>query len=147
MPKVSAKHTQPDTAPDTAPDGATDPVADPIAGRIRALRRGANLTAAKLDRLTGLGAGTIGRLERGDQKLYANHLYRIARAIGVDIGWFYREGGRKEGAPPTASDAPGATALDLEKQRLLDAYMRIQDPGLKRDVFELVETLAKAAKG
>jgi len=106
-----------------------------LPGRVKALRKALGLTAAELDRQTGACAGTTGRLERGDQRIYASHLFRIAQATGVDVGWFYREDG----------DAPDdASGMELEKQRLLDAYMRIRDDGLKRDVFELVETLAKS---
>lgn len=104
-----------------------------IPGRIKTLREAVGLTAVQLDRLTGLCTGTIGRLERGDQKVYASHLFRIAQATGVEIGWFYCES--------TAHTAPSGTHA-LEQQRLLDAYLRIDNPGLKRDVFELIESLA-----
>lgn len=114
---------------------------DGFARRIKALREGAGLSGAELDRLTGLCPGTTGRLERGDQRVYASHLYRIAQATGVDIEWFYRS---DASTPDAGMDQ--ATGQALEKQRLLDAYMRITDPGLKRDVFELVEVLSKPAK-
>ena len=118
--------------------GQQEALIDAIPGRLKALRVAVGLTAAEMDRLTGLSTGTAGRLERGSQRVYASHLYRIAQATGVDVGWFYRASG----------EAPNAgTQHDLEKQRLLDAYMRITDPRLKRDVCELVESLAKSAKG
>lgn len=98
------------------------------------LRAALNVTAADMDRLTDLCAGTTGRLERGDQRVYASHLYRIAQVTGVDVGWFYRA----DGELPTIS-----SKHELEKQDLLEAYMRITDPVLKRDVFDLVETLSK----
>lgn len=108
-----------------------------IPKRIKLLRTRASLTGAQLDRATRLCAGTIGRLERGDQKVYANHLYLIAQAIGVDVGWFYRKDGE---APDIGNEH------ELEMQCLLEAYLRITDPVLKRDVFELVETLAETTK-
>jgi transcriptional regulator with XRE-family HTH domain len=108
--------------------------AQTIPTRIKMLREAVGLTAVQLDRLTSLCAGTIGRLERGDQKVYASHLFRIAQATGVDIGWFYGE--------PTADTAMPSGTHALEQRRLLDAYLRIGDPGLKRDVFELIEALA-----
>jgi transcriptional regulator with XRE-family HTH domain len=125
MPKPS-KHTK-----------GHPPTADVIAARIRSLRKGLNLTGAELERLTGLCAGAIGRLERGSQKIYASHLFRIAQATGVDVGWFYRD----DDDPPR-----DATRQDVEIHRLLEAYMRISDPGLKHDVFELIESLAKNGK-
>lgn len=105
-----------------------------IPARIKVLRAAVGVSAAQLDRQAGWAAGTTGRLERGDQRVYGSHLYRIAQATGVDVGWFYRES-------PNA--LVGGSDPEHETQRLVDAYMRINDPGLKRDVFELIETLAK----
>ena len=97
------------------------------------------LSAAMMDRQSGFSTGTTGRLERGDLRVYANHLYRICEATGIAIGYFYDQ-----------LDGPNANATsddqELEKQRLLLAYMKIKDPTLKRDVFELVETLASESK-
>lgn len=124
MPKGCRPPTSPVTAPDDLPS------------RVKALRRGVGLTAIQLDRLAGLGSGTVGRLERGHQKIYAAHLYRIAQAVGVNISWFY------QGAE-TDNDLASGSERDSETQRLLSAYLRISDPGLQRDVFELVESLAK----
>ena len=114
--------------------GIDDSKINTIPARIKVLREAVGVSAAQLDRQTGLAAGTTGRLERGDQRVYGSHLYRIAQATGVDVGWFYREShdALVEGSSPVH-----------ETQCLVDAYMRISDPGLKRDVFELIETLAK----
>lgn len=137
MPEASGNTEQPDTrAPDphTATVQTAALLSAAIPSRIKALRMAVGLTAAQLDQLTGLSAGTVGRLERGDQRVYASHLYRIGQATGVDVAWFYRKGNE-------ASDI--GTSHDLEMHRLLEAYLRITDPGLKRDVFELVESLSK----
>lgn len=105
-----------------------------IPARLKALRTKLGLSAATLDRQAHFAPGTTGRLERRDQRIYATHLYRIATIMGVDISYFYTT--TDEAIPQ------GTSPQDTEKQRLLEAYMRITDPTLKRDVFELVETLA-----
>ena len=105
-----------------------------IPARIKLLREAVGDSAAHLDRQTGLAVGTTGRLERGDQRVYGSHLYRIAQATGIDVGWFYRE---------SHDVFVEGSGTDHETQRLVAAYMQINDPGLKRDVFELIETLAK----
>ena len=92
-----------------------------------------------MDRQSGFSIGTTGRLERGDLRVYANHLYRVCEATGIAIGYFYEQ---LDG--PNAN--PNGDDQELEKQRLLLAYMKIKDPSLKRDVFELVETLAAESK-
>lgn len=103
--------------------------------RLRALRRSLNLSAAMLDRHAGFAIGTTGRLERGDLRLYATHLYQIAEAVGMNVGYFYGQ----LGGPDTDHTNDDR---ELEKQSLLLAYMKIKDPALMRDVFELIEALA-----
>lgn len=125
-------------SPNVSRKASTKPTADAhleaaIPKRIKALRASVGLTAADLDRLSEMGAGTTGRLERGAQRIYASHLYRIAQATGVDVTWFYDD----RGIP-----AANASQTELETRRLLDAYMRITDKSLKHDVYELLESLA-----
>jgi len=108
--------------------------------RLKALRMSLNLSAAMMDRHAGFSTGTTGRLERGDLRVYANHLFRICEATGISIGYFYDQ----VDTPGAAADTDGQ---ELEKQRLLLAYMKIKNPALKRDVFELVETLAAESEG
>ncbi|MCK5546393.1 MAG: hypothetical protein KAI27_03400 [Rhodospirillaceae bacterium] len=60
-----------------------------FARRIRVLRRVLGISASELDRQTGFGAGTIGRLERENQRIYASHLYRIGETTGVGVDYFY----------------------------------------------------------
>jgi len=109
--------------------------------RLKALRISLGLSAAMLDRQSGFTIGTIGRLERGDLRVYANHLYRISSATGIAISYFYDH---LDGF--TANGNGNDDNQQLEKQRLLLAYMKIKDPALKRDVFELVEALATESR-
>ena len=116
--------------------GATRPtdVSDAtIAQRIRRLRNALHISAAKLDRIAGFSAGTIGRMERMEQRVYAVHLYRISFETGVGINYFF------DGDTPSTSVASGE---EREKQRLLRAYLHIKDPGMKRNVFELIQSMA-----
>jgi len=103
--------------------------------RLRALRQSLNLSAAMVDRHAGFAIGTTGRLERGDLRIYATHLYRIAEAVGMSIGYFYDQ---LDGLDADKNSPDH----ELEKQSLLLAYMKIKDPALMRDIFELIEALA-----
>ncbi|OEJ69177.1 helix-turn-helix domain-containing protein [Magnetovibrio blakemorei] len=107
--------------------------------RIKAMRLSLNLSAAMMDRHAGFSPGTTGRLERGELRVYANHLYALCAATGVPIGFFYDT--LDDAQSPEASPG-GSYDQELEKQRLLLAFMSIKDPTIKRDVFELIETLA-----
>ena len=139
MRKITASVVKPPTPqsttdknPDT--DSVDDDLDKHIPHRLKALRTALGVSAATLDRQTGFNPGTIGRLERGDQRVYAAHLYRISTVTGISVSYFFE---------PANGDSPqDGTSEELEKQRLLRAYMDIADPGLQRDVFELIETLA-----
>ncbi|HEY9080363.1 helix-turn-helix transcriptional regulator [Magnetovibrio sp.] len=107
--------------------------------RLKAIRMSLGLSAAHMDRQAGFAPGTVGRLERGDLRIYANHLYRISQATGIALGYFYNQSAASENEGHSDRDTSGQ---ELQKQRLLLAYMNIKDPAVRRDVFELVETLA-----
>jgi len=109
-----------------------------ISARLTALRLSLGLSAATFDRISGFKAGTTRRLERGRARIYAHHLHRLSQATGINIDYFYEQ----ESGP----DAPAMPPRHLsEEQQLLRAYLNIKDPFLKRDVFELIESLASAS--
>jgi transcriptional regulator with XRE-family HTH domain len=64
-----------------------------IANRIRTLRRGKNLTGAKLAELVGTSASHISRIENGKLDPEKGTLLRIARALEVDSA-FLKDGHR-----------------------------------------------------
>lgn len=111
----------------------TDALDATIAQRIRSLRNALQISAAELDRIANFSVGTIGRMERQEQRVYAAHLYRIGFETGVGINYFY-------GTEPQTSAT--ASAEERETQRLLNAYLHIKDPGMKRNVYELIQSMA-----
>jgi len=127
---MGALHTMTDVKGTVHPAGKFDAA---IAQRIRSLREALRISAAELDRRTGLNPGTIGRMERQEQRVYAAHLYRISQETGVGIHYFY--------GADTDTTAPSSPA-EQETQRLLNAYMHIKDPVTKRDVYELIKSIA-----
>jgi len=105
-----------------------------IPERILALRTFFGFRASDLDERAQYGVGTTRRLERGRQRVYATHLYRICQCTGVSLDYFY--------SPQPTPPLPTSPAAQ-EKLRLLSAYHDIGDPAMKRNVFELVESLAE----
>jgi len=125
------------TAPHKTSDQETD-FETTIAQHIKGLRIALKISAVELDRLADFSTGTTERLECKDQSVYASHIYRMCQATGVGIDYFYGSGTEN-----TALSSPEAQ----EKQRLLNAYMHIQDTATKRNVFELIETIANEYEG
>lgn len=106
---------------------------DIIPYRILLLRQVFELSAADLDRAAGFAAGTTGRLERHDQRVYASHLIKICQVTDIDLNYFYNQ--HDPQLVPT-------THVKQEQIRLLNAYHQIEDIATKRNVFELIEALA-----
>ena len=108
--------------------------------RLHDLRVASGLSATDLDLRAGFYSGTTRRLERGKQRIFASHLYRVACATGVPIGYFFK-------LDKAASPAPPSSLTQHEAERFLDTYLRIQDPVLKKSLCDLVETLAEDCGG
>ena len=102
-----------------------------IPEKVEALRKALGLSAAQLERLADFPTGTIRRLEGGKQRIYASHLYHIARVTGVSVRYFFTDG-----------DDPRHDTREHEAGRLLNAYMSLPTSALRRDVFDLVESMA-----
>lgn len=106
-----------------------------IATRLKALRRVLGISAATLDRKAGFNIGTTGRLERGDQRIYATHLHHICRFTGLAMEYFFTPSGLNE--KPTLT-----SERELERQEFLLNYLRIKDPIVREEITALIHTLA-----
>ncbi|WP_298910508.1 cupin domain-containing protein [uncultured Aliiroseovarius sp.] len=63
---------------------------DPHLGEeIRALRKAKRMTLGQLGQATGLSNGFISQIERGQNRPSVTALFKISRALGVSIGWFF----------------------------------------------------------
>ncbi len=73
-----------DALPHPAPD-----LPAPLGPRIRHLRREAGLSLAELAARTDVSEATLSRIETGKSEVSAPHLYRLAAALGRDVGSFF----------------------------------------------------------
>ncbi|MCW8916684.1 MAG: helix-turn-helix domain-containing protein [Magnetovibrio sp.] len=106
-----------------------------LATRLKALRITLGISAATMDRDAGFNVGTIGRLERGDQRIYAIHLYRVCQLTGLALEYFYSSSGHYENTKFTTAD-------ELERHELMLNFMRIKKPTLRHDLLELIQSLS-----
>jgi transcriptional regulator with XRE-family HTH domain len=77
---------------------APDDVSTQLGRQIRALRRERDLTLANLAETTGLSLGLISQIERGLSEPSVKALHLLATALGVTIGWFFRDQAAEEHA-------------------------------------------------
>lgn len=117
-------------------NGRIDPKLEAmIATRLTALRRTLGISAISLDRKAGFNIGTTGRLERGDQRIYATHLFHICALTGLAMEYFFTQSGLNEKPSFTPEH-------ELEQQEFLLNYMRIKDPVVRAEVSALIHALA-----
>lgn len=83
--------------------------ADPgLGAEIRNLRKAKRLTLGALAEATGLSPGFISQIERAQNRPSVTALFRISRALGVSVSWFF---------PADASDQPADRPADRTRER------------------------------
>lgn len=105
-----------------------------VARRLKLVRQILGFTATDLDWRCGYGPGTFGRLERGDQRIYANHLYRLTEITGIGIDFFFS--GIEDPAPADAPAGPVDVAQGFVAQGF-DALLQ------SHNIQEIVERLMR----
>ncbi|MGL4967515.1 MAG: cupin domain-containing protein [Inquilinus sp.] len=88
-----------------------DPV-DTIGPQIRELRQQRGLTLTKLAATTGLSVGHLSQVERGLSTPTIRQLQLISSAMGVTIGWFFRD--------PTPRDDEDRVVVRAGRRKVLD---------------------------
>src|SRR3954454_21089423 len=73
-----------------------------IAARMRERRTTLGLTSQQVAELLGITYQQAHKYEKGVNRISAGRLHALARALGVDIGYFYEGLGSGEPARPTA---------------------------------------------
>lgn len=111
------------------------------AARLRARRVQLRLDARLVDLLIGECPGTVDKLERGDRRIGAAQLYRLATVLGVDVEYFFA------GCPDTEdteqADLPMVTArMMTEAHDFARIYAQLPDDEVRRTIRNMVKTLA-----
>lgn len=122
-----------------------DPVDVQVGSRIRQRRNLLGISQEKLAAEIGVTFQQVQKYERGGNRVGAGRLYRLAKLLGVEIGFFFRE---DDPASATGFAEPSAEGFDAdplnrsETKELVNAYLDIPDPALRRRFLELARALA-----
>jgi transcriptional regulator with XRE-family HTH domain len=87
-----------------------------------------------LAEIVGADAAQMRRYEAGDERVKADHLLRIARALDEKVPYFF------EGAPAEA----GETLQSDEVFEIVRAFVKIHDPIKRRSILDLARLLSSA---
>jgi transcriptional regulator with XRE-family HTH domain len=131
-------------------DDAPDPVDVHVGARLRMLRKLKNFSQEKLAQVLGLTFQQVQKYERADNRIGASRLHQIAEALGVQVSYFF-EGYGKPPRPALYALSEDVTSAyggeDImqrsETLKLISAYYQIKDDATRKQVFEMIKTLAK----
>ena len=119
-----------------------------LGSRVRLRRMTLGMRQDELGDALGLTFQQIQKYERGQNRISAGRLYRIAQLLSVPVSYFF------DGLP-TPDDDPGEPSLierDIQVQEFLAspegyavalAFQRIDDVSTRRRLAELIDTIAK----
>ena len=118
-----------------------------VGARIRLRRRFLGLTQQQLAEQLGLTFQQVQKYERGSNRVSASKLYEISRALQTPVPYFFE--GLSDTGRGDADEARGAEQsireflMTAEGQELASLYPQIMATRLRRQVLELVRTIAE----
>jgi len=133
------------------PSPTPDPIDIAIGSRLRLRRLAMGFSQETLARALGITFQQIQKYERGTNRIFASRLFNLAQVLRVPVGYFFQgipaEG---EALPPEptgcdcgagSDDQVGALLGKSDTLKLIQAYNRISDPSVRRQIYALVRTV------
>jgi len=124
-----------------------------VGSRVRLRRTLLGLSQEKLGDALGLTFQQVQKYERGVNRIGASRLFDLSRVLDVPIGFFFDDmpdamGGtanmaarRSYGVADQQDGFDDETLHRRETLELVRAYYRINDPAVRKRVFELIKSL------
>jgi transcriptional regulator with XRE-family HTH domain len=117
-----------------------------VGSRVRLRRTLLGMSQEKLGEAIGLTFQQVQKYEKGTNRVGAGRLLAIAEALGVSVTYFF-----EEFEVPTRK-AGGAAAIERllstrEGVALAEAFLRIENPTLRRALVELARATAECFSG
>ncbi len=132
-------------------DEGPDPIDKYVGSRIKGKRTGLRISQGNLGSAIGVTFQQIQKYESGANRVGSSNLYKISRALGVDVSFFF------EGVEAQLEMAESAAAMGMSDQpmvklemepmnsrhasELAHNYFRIADPHVRKRLFYLVRAL------
>jgi transcriptional regulator with XRE-family HTH domain len=134
------------TNEDSVAKKQANPVDAHVGNRVRLRRMLVGMSQERLGELLGLTFQQVQKYEKGVNRIAAGRLFEISGILGVPVSFFYedfdgrRAGGFAEdgGSPPVMDFLASGEGLQLSL-----AFMRIEDPKVRRRILDLVRSLAE----
>ncbi|HEU4988026.1 MAG TPA: helix-turn-helix transcriptional regulator [Rhizobiaceae bacterium] len=126
-----------------------NPIDVHVGGRIRLRRNMLGMSQEKLGEALGITFQQIQKYEKGTNRVGASRLQAISSILNTPVSFFFEGAPGQEGsgaATGMAEESSTDYVVDFlhsgEGIQLNRAFVRIQDPKVRRRVIDLVKTLA-----
>lgn len=123
-----------------------------VGARIRMRRISLGFSQEKLGEALGITFQQIQKYEKGTNRIGASRLQDAAKVLAVPVNFFF-DGTPADSAPLTGfAESPSALYRDdfansEEGTRLIAAFLKVNDPQLRRKIIELIEAMAMGNGG
>jgi transcriptional regulator with XRE-family HTH domain len=126
---------------------APNPVDKHVGSRVRMRRRMLAISQEKLGHALGLTFQQVQKYEKGTNRIGASRLEQIARILQVPVGFFFEvvSDASVTGEPDERTrllDEINQFISSPEGLRLVQAFLRIENPDVRRRVVALVQEIA-----
>ncbi|HET7408960.1 MAG TPA: helix-turn-helix transcriptional regulator [Paracoccaceae bacterium] len=125
---------------------SADEVDAHVGRRLRRRRMALGISQEHLGQALGLTFQQIQKYEKGQNRIGAGRLYRIAIILSVPVQYFF-DGLGADAPIPNGGAVPDseiqAFVTSPEGRALSSGFVRIDDPVVRRRIIELIATLAR----
>jgi transcriptional regulator with XRE-family HTH domain len=138
-----------------ASEGLPNPIDVHVGARIRVRRTLLGISQSALAEAIGLTFQQVQKYEKGMNRVSSSRLVDMANALDVPIPYFFDEmsAGVSAQTPSALMKSKQQPNIDYDKDPLakretlefVRAYYKIEDPAVRKRVFELTKAVAKSA--
>jgi transcriptional regulator with XRE-family HTH domain len=122
-----------------------NPIDRHVGSRVRMRRMMISMSQEKLGDRLGITFQQVQKYEKGTNRIGASRLHQISSILGVPVAFFYEGAPNTEGAPGSTESGNPPYVSDFlatsEGLALTKAFMKVNDPKLRRRIVDLVEAM------
>jgi transcriptional regulator with XRE-family HTH domain len=122
-----------------------NPIDRHVGSRVRMRRMMISMSQEKLGDRLGITFQQVQKYEKGTNRIGASRLHQISSILGVPVAFFYEGAPNTEGVPGSTESGNPPYVSDFlatsEGLALTKAFMKVNDPKLRRRIVDLVEAM------
>ncbi len=128
-----------------------EPVDVHVGSRVRLRRTLLGMSQDKLGKALSLTFQQIQKYERGANRIGSSRLYQLSQILDVPVSFFFDDMPAEVTGKASGMAEGGKQSFEVgqlsrrETLELVRAYYKIQNPGVRKKLFEMVKALGNAA--